>query len=120
MVYKNFLHFKTVALKIKIYSINVTNNSFGNQIILLNSSGPALGSALFIAGGFTLPYIVVSSMAFIMAIVLAIVVPKVKTDDKNDSNNQTKSVTFSAMVKVSIVCFFYFKKLGCVKVLGSF
>ena len=67
-----------------------------------NISGPALGSALFIAGGFTLPYIVVSSMAFVMAVVLALVVPKVTMDDKSDkSDKQTKSVTFAAIAKVS-------------------
>ncbi len=67
-----------------------------------NISGPALGSALFIAGGFTLPYIVVSSMAFVMAVVLALVVPKVTMDDKSDTDKQTKSVTFAAIAKVSI------------------
>ncbi len=60
-----------------------------------------MGSALFIAGGFTLPYIVVSSMAFVMAVVLALVVPKVTMDDKSDTDKQTKSVTFAAIAKVS-------------------
>ncbi len=60
-----------------------------------------MGSALFIAGGFTLPYIVVSSMAFIMAVVLALVVPKVTMYEKSDADKQTKSVTFAAIAKVS-------------------
>jgi hypothetical protein len=66
-----------------------------------DSEGPALGSALYVVGGFTLPYIVVSSMAFVMAVVLALVVPKVTTDDKKDGQDSgKKSVTFSSVVKV--------------------
>ena len=70
-----------------------------SPLIVSSLVGPALGSALFIAGGFTLPYLVVSSLAFVMAIVLALVVPKVTTNDKKDG--ETKSVTFTAMAKVN-------------------
>ncbi len=62
--------------------------------------GPALGSALYSVGGFTLPYIVVASMAFVMAVVLAFVVPKVKTNDKEDGDVTTKTLTFSSLVQV--------------------
>jgi hypothetical protein len=63
-------------------------------------SGPALGSALYIAGGFTLPYVVVSLMAFLVAIILFCVVPKVTTDNKSNNNQKRKSVTFGAIIKV--------------------
>jgi hypothetical protein len=64
-------------------------------------SGPAIGSALFIAGGFTLPYLVVASIAFFVAIILAIVVPNVSTEDK--SNSKTESVNFMAIFTVRIL-----------------
>ena len=67
-------------------------------LLLTLIAGPALGSALFVAGGFTLPYVVVASTAFLVAIILAIVVPKVSIDEK--SKCQTKSVGFSAILKV--------------------
>ncbi len=67
-------------------------------LLLTLITGPALGSALFVAGGFTLPYVVVASSAFLVAIILAIVVPKVSIDEK--SKCQTKSVGFLAILKV--------------------
>ena len=78
--------------------------NFDENVLILNcltvNLGPALGSALYVAGGFTLPYLVVASMAFIMAIVLAVVVPNVTVNEKVDGDPETKSVTFSALIKV--------------------
>ncbi len=80
--------------------LSASGNSDSNNIIYLMFLGPALGSALYSVGGFTLPYIVVASMAFVMAVVLAFVVPKVKTNDKEDGDVKTKTLTFSSLVQV--------------------
>ena len=63
--------------------------------------GPALGSALYIVGGFTLPYLVVASMALIMAIVLALVVPNVYADVKEEGDTSTVKLTFTQLIKVT-------------------
>ena len=63
--------------------------------------GPALGSALFSVGGFTLPYIVVASLALIMAIVLSVVVPKVYTDAKEEGDSSTVKMTFASLLTVT-------------------
>ena len=60
-----------------------------------------MGSALFSVGGFTLPYIVVASLALIMAIVLSVVVPKVYTDVKEEGDSSTVKMTFTSLLTVT-------------------
>ncbi len=59
-----------------------------------------MGSALHSVGGFTLPYIVVASMALVMAVVLAFVVPQVRTNEREEGENKTKTLTFTSLVEV--------------------
>jgi predicted MFS family arabinose efflux permease len=63
--------------------------------------GPALGSYLYNIGGFTLPYIVVASMALIMAVVLTFIVPKVYINAKEEGDSATVKMTFTGLLKVT-------------------
>ena len=61
--------------------------------------GPALGSALYGLGGFTLPFLSVGSVTLLVAILLLFIVPNVKTEEK-DKRDAGKSLTFAGLVKV--------------------
>ena len=61
--------------------------------------GPALGSALYNLGGFSLPFFSVGSGALLVAILLLVVVPNVTTDSKEKTDGG-KSLTFSGLFRV--------------------
>jgi hypothetical protein len=63
--------------------------------------GPALGSALYSLGGFTLPFISVGSVTLLIAIFLLIIVPNVTTEAK-DKTDGGKSLTFAGLIKVNL------------------
>ena len=60
--------------------------------------GPALGSVLYNAGGFMLPFIVVGSIGLIVATALVFVIPNVKPDPVKAKSE--KSLTFKDIAKV--------------------
>ncbi len=71
------------------------------EIFIIFASGPALGSSLYIAGGFSLPFLVIGSLALVMAIVLAVVVPKIDSDEKDRLNSsKSTTLTFAALFSV--------------------
>ena len=51
-------------------------------------------------GGFTLPFLVVASVALVNSIALAIVVPKIEITKKEEGETQTTRLTFSALIRV--------------------
>ncbi len=64
-------------------------------------SGPALGSALYSLGGFTLPFVSVGSATFLVAILLLIIVPNVTMEEK-DKTERGKALTFTHLLKVML------------------
>jgi hypothetical protein len=65
-------------------------------------SGPALGSALYSLGGFTLPFVSVGSATFLVAILLLIIVPNATMEEK-DKTERGKSLTFTHLLNVIYV-----------------
>ena len=64
--------------------------------------GPALGSALYQAGGFLLPFLVVGIWCLIGAFGILFTIPNVKSnDDQKDSNDDRKKLTLKDLAKVS-------------------
>ena len=66
--------------------------------------GPAVGSALYDAGGFKLPFLSVGSVALAIAILLLFIIPNVRPDvrDKADGG---KSLTFAGLAKVRLIVY---------------
>ena len=73
------------------------NNCCWTCFIIL---GPALGSALYQAGGFLLPFLVVGSWCMLGAIGVLFVIPNVKMDDEKDAP-VGKKLTLLDLAKVS-------------------
>ena len=70
--------------------------------------GPALGSMLYSFGGFTLPFLVVASVALVNSIALAIVLPNIEISKKQENETTSIRLTFSALIKV----WFHFNDLN--------
>ena len=64
-----------------------------------NELGPALGSALYGLGGFSLPFFSVGSVTLAVAVLLLIVVPSVETE-KKDKTDGGKTLTFAGLFRV--------------------
>ena len=80
----------------------------GRSIILLFANvciflGPALGAFLFELGGFTLPFLVVGIIGFLVATSLVFVIPDVKTNTETSENRKTLTLTDIAKVRFFII-----------------
>lgn len=62
--------------------------------------GPAIGSALYILGGFQLPFWVVGGIGVVISVALFFVVPKVLPGDSNNSNDNKLTLTIWDIFKV--------------------
>ena len=64
--------------------------------------GPALGSLLYEAGGFTLPFLVVGIWCFISAIGILFAIPNVNINSNTevDSNKPNKKLGLKDLIKV--------------------
>ena len=62
--------------------------------------GPALGSVLYQAGGFLLPFLVVGIWCMIGAIGIFFTIPKLEQDDNKDSETDKKKLTLLDLLKV--------------------
>ena len=73
--------------------------------------GPALGSALYQAGGFLLPFLVVGIWCLMGAFGILFTIPNVKPDDdQKDSNEDRKKLTLKDLAKVSYLSNKYVSK----------
>ena len=64
--------------------------------------GPAVGSLLYSAGGFLLPFVVVGSIGLVVATALLILIPNVRSDESMAGGGSTgRTLTFGTLVKVS-------------------
>ncbi len=61
--------------------------------------GPALGAALFSAGGFKLPFLVVGSIAVVIALTLIFVIPNIKPGSIKETYDK-KRLSFKEVIKV--------------------
>ncbi len=66
---------------------------------LFNFTGPALGSALYIAGGFLLPFLVVGIWCTLGAIGILFAVPNVNID-KDVKDDGRRKITLMDLAKV--------------------
>ena len=71
-----------------------------NQIVFC-ISGPALGLALYQAGGFLLPFLVVGLWCMVVAIGGLFVIPNLETNDERDASDR-KKLTLLDLAKVSM------------------
>ena len=92
-------------MKLRV-SIKLQNQFYGHIVlskINLNYhlfAGPVLGSALYSAGGFGLPFWVVGGSGVIIAVCLYFLIPKVKGKKPDASDAPTKSLTMKGVFMV--------------------
>ena len=77
------------------------------MISILTVKGPAIGSALYGLGGFTLPFLSTGILGFLMAICLLFSVPKINTHQLNENEGTTptengKPLRWKDIIKVII------------------
>ena len=65
--------------------------------------GPALGSALYIHGGFTLPFISVGTFGLVIAIVLLFMVPDLQSDRDDSLIKDSTVLTMKGILTVGIL-----------------
>ena len=65
--------------------------------------GPALGSALYIHGGFTLPFISVGTFGLVIAVVLLFMVPDLQSDRDDSLIRDTTVLTIKGILTVGIL-----------------
>ena len=65
--------------------------------------GPALGSALYIHGGFTLPFISVGAFGLMIAVVLLFMVPDLQSDRDDSLIRDTTVLTIKGILTVEIL-----------------
>ena len=61
--------------------------------------GPAVGSLLYTAGGFLLPFVVVGSIGLVVATALLILIPNVRSDGPTQGDSG-RALTFRTLVQV--------------------
>ena len=71
-------------------------------LILFTVSGPVIGSALYKAGGFGMPFWVVGATGCVVAICLHFMIPNVKGKNADSSDATRTSLTIKDVIKVSI------------------
>ncbi len=79
-------------------------------------AGPAIGSALFVAGGFMVPFLVVGSGLLIIAVCIFFAIPSVKPDDPeetNDANDGKKALSLWSLVKSPSILVPYLDNFVC-------
>jgi MFS family permease len=89
----------------KIYPNNVAKiMSYTQMFIGLGYMlGPAIGSILYIQGGFILPFVTIGSIAFMVSVVLLAVIPNVTSDPLSATSPQDGAktfLTFRELIKV--------------------
>ena len=67
--------------------------------------GPALGSALYSLGGFSLPFLSVGILSLLAAILLCFAVPDVQSKPNDSPDQNRKVLSFRGIAKVSILKF---------------
>lgn len=89
-----------VSILMKLYPNKVSTIMSWTEMVfgLGYMLGPALGSALYSAGGFLLPFIVVGSWCLVVAIALYFAIPNVKPDN-SDRADTGKSLTLLGLLK---------------------
>ena len=70
--------------------------------VLFTFSGPVIGSALYKAGGFGMPFWVVGATGCVVAVCLHFMIPNVKGKNADSSDATKKSLTIKNVFKVSI------------------
>ena len=76
------------------------------DLFILPVKGPAIGSALYSLGGFTLPFLSCGILGLVMGICLLFSVPKIDTNTKEENDNITciekgKTLTWKDIVTVT-------------------
>ena len=71
-------------------------------LILFTLLGPVIGSALYKAGGFGMPFWVVGATGCVVAVCLHFMIPNVKGKNANSSDDTKKSLTIKNVFQVSI------------------
>ena len=64
--------------------------------------GPALGSALYSLGGFSLPFLSVGTFGLLVAIALYFVVPDVQANQNDSPDDDRKVLNLRGIAKVRI------------------
>ena len=72
-------------------------------LILFTVSGPVIGSALYKAGGFGMPFWVVGATGCVVAVCLYFMIPNVKGKNADSSYATRTSLTIKDVFKVSIL-----------------
>lgn len=106
-----------VSILMKIYPSKVTTimswteMCFGMGYML----GPAVGSGLYMVGGFLLPFLVVGTWCLFIAVCIFFAIPSVKVDDKDGAEEETVKMplTLRDLAKSPSILLPYFDNFVC-------